>query len=832
MPANYPYTNFQELNLDWILQEVRKVKDFDDRITNLENSDILTDEELEALRSELSDMKAAIAPEFDENTVFTPRTYVWHDGDLYQLSIGHAAGVTWANTVKSQVYVGSELNILYARDNQIASDVDAVEDDVADLKSAVHYEANEGGFDLPLTRTDGTRNTIQFEWTGEECYVHGTASSTTFWDLAGSQTEVPFPLEPGGTYRIKMNGTGVYLQVYKYGNSSSSIITTNTDATFDIPSTDVNGIGIRFRIGSGVTVDETVCPKILSVVKTNEELAVEAVISTNRDSYPYTNQELVFTTSGTSIKFSPQRLMSHFKTADGNIVEKIINNNGAEITVPHDSFAIINFDTGAIEVKTLAQLKVLYNTNYIILFYNSSGNVKGLYEKYSLQQKLFSNADLYFYSIAKYPTFYVNDDYSIDVVIPSLARSNYAILTGASPSVKGGAATNVSEQTVNVPHDKCLVFNSSTNDISVVNSTFAYDKNTTILLYNSHGVPNGTWYRYYLRQLIQENIVGYPDYFATHVDTKAKQINLQLADLTSGDGFVFITDVHYNKNKMHSVGLVEDVCKKTGITSIHLNGDQITKENDKQTALLKINQINNTYRFTGCDTFLTVGNHEWNNPSASDTAEALAAQVNESEMRFAFVNPMRKNVTFDSNTISYYYDNPVSQIRYLVGEVGRGSTIDLDSVKWIATKIADAPSGYGIVVIMHTILTYTTVGDVITPAIQNSTGATFLTNIMDAVRAGTSYTYDGVTYDYSGTNLQMIGAFCGDTHVDLFMRTNGGVPIICTTTDSTDEEGGLSRTTGTINEQAFDVVVINRTTEKIYCNRIGAGSDREYNFSA
>jgi hypothetical protein len=88
-----------------------------------------------------------------------------------------------------------------------------------------------------------------------------------------------------------------------------------------------------------------------------------------------------------------------------------------------------------------------------------------------------------------------------------------------------------------------------------------------------------------------------------------------------------------------------------------------------------------------------------------------------------------------------------------------------------------------------------------------------------------------VTYDYSGKNLEMIAAFCGHTHVDLFMRTTGGVPIICTTTDAAGNElGGLTRTEGTINEQAFDVVVISRTDKKIYCNRIGAGNDRTYDF--
>jgi hypothetical protein len=44
----------------------------------------------------------------------------------------------------------------------------------------------------------------------------------------------------------------------------------------------------------------------------------------------------------------------------------------------------------------------------------------------------------------------------------------------------------------------------------------------------------------------------------------------------------------------------------------------------------------------------------------------------------------------------------------------------------------------------------------------------------------------------------------------------------------TEPEGG--RTAGTDTETSFDVVTINRATRKIYCTRVGAGTDREITY--
>lgn len=740
-------------------------------------------------------------------------------------------------TVSKMIVNGNEYDI---RDNNAHAKIgtvpsgETVESQIGELINAIEDSSGLLIIDGKRNGQSGDNNGLTYVWDGDECTVTGTSTATSFNNLYDTNEDGWGYFAPGGTYQIEISSEDVRLQfyVYKSDSTTESLVSAFENRFVTIPNNTTRLI-VRLRVNSGLTVTETVKPKVYS---NNLPAARSAVINSDRRCYMYSTYEPGFVLDGTTIKLSPGYVMAHYKKENGEIAEKIINNNYTEISVPHDSFAIVNIDKNTIEVKTGLELKTLINTNYAVMFYNSNGVIKGDFAIYPINSALSDNYELFFYGANACPKFSTDAQNNIKVDVTGLLprANNKEINSAGGIRYRGGISRNIQETVFTVPHDKCLVFNYDSQSIEVANATTDYAKGNALLFYNSHGSVNGPWRTYWLQDKlknVQNNDTSIPDYYQEHMDEKGEQINLQLSEITSGDGFVFITDVHYNKNKMKSPSLVQNICRKTGITSIHLNGDQITKETSRELALMKINEINSVYHFPEFTTYMTVGNHEWNNPTASSSEEALAIQVNENNMRFAFVNPMRKDVTFDSDSISYYYDNTVSKIRYIVGEVSRGSTIILNSAKWIAEKMADAPSGYGLVVIMHTILGYTKDDDVYTPHIQNSTAATVLINAIDAARAGTSYTYDGVTYDYSGKNLEMIAAFCGDTHVDLFLRTPGGVPIICTTTDSMDEEGTITRESGTITEQAFDVVVIDRGAKKIYVNRIGAGSDREYDFA-
>ena len=341
-----------------------------------------------------------------------------------------------------------------------------------------------------------------------------------------------------------------------------------------------------------------------------------------------------------------------------------------------------------------------------------------------------------------------------------------------------------------------------------------------------------------VNKLMNESIIsnnnGYPTYYNSHLSDKINEINLKIAGSTQKDAFVFITDIHYRDNALHSPKLIEDICRKTGITTVQLNGDYINRETVKANALTQINRICGMYQYAGVDTFITVGNHEYNNPSNSSDSEYRENELSESELRFSILNRLKKKVVFDPNSLSYYYDNEDAKIRYFVGEVGISSNVVTKSIKWLAEQLLNVPSGYGVVVMFHTILKLTTDDGTGEPTLVLT--AVDLAEILDSAKNKTSVVFGGVTYDYSNKDFEIICALCGDYHLDMDYTTDGGVLIIMTTTDSLQQWQGwgtpLVRTSGTITEQAFDVVIIDRQHQKISLKRIGAGDDREYLYAS
>lgn len=79
------------------------------------------DDMVDAL-ADVADYAANFAPAFAAGTANAAGSYVMYEGDLYLLPNGHEANVTWANTTKTQVNIGSQ---------------------VSDLKSALKREVND-----------------------------------------------------------------------------------------------------------------------------------------------------------------------------------------------------------------------------------------------------------------------------------------------------------------------------------------------------------------------------------------------------------------------------------------------------------------------------------------------------------------------------------------------------------------------------------------------------------------------------------------------------------------------------------------------------------------
>ena len=138
-----------------------------------------------------------------------------------------------------------------------------------------------------------------------------------------------------------------------------------------------------------------------------------------------------------------------------------------------------------------------------------------------------------------------------------------------------------------------------------------------------------------------------------------------------------------------------------------------------------------------------------------------------------------------------------------------------EQLSYLKQKAAELPSDWGIIAVQHILLGG---GLADTPQIQDIINQCLL-DCLDEIAA-----------DEAAPTV--VAAFCGHNHRDRVIVSPAGYPIISLTCDG----GGSSswdwdadnrtRTPGTTEEQAFDVVQIDRAGRTIYMTRIGIGRDR------
>ena len=122
----YPYTDFHELNLDWLLE---KVKGIDDRFVAIEDAvaalredlDIQTgriDAALDAITFIQNHYPAMIASEYDENRQYDPGEIAIYDNELYIARPGETPG-PWNGNYWNKTSLGDELGTIIIKVNDI-----------------------------------------------------------------------------------------------------------------------------------------------------------------------------------------------------------------------------------------------------------------------------------------------------------------------------------------------------------------------------------------------------------------------------------------------------------------------------------------------------------------------------------------------------------------------------------------------------------------------------------------------------------------------------------------------------------------------------------------
>lgn len=285
-----------------------------------------------------------------------------------------------------------------------------------------------------------------------------------------------------------------------------------------------------------------------------------------------------------------------------------------------------------------------------------------------------------------------------------------------------------------------------------------------------------------------------PDYYFVndYLSTKAERINT-LGE-SADDVFFFITDVHWELNAKHSPALIKYLQSNCKIPRLFDGGDLAN-------GIIKA--AINAYRqsFDG-RIYRLCGNHDWFPPEDGKSLYYWLNSDNYDQIGKPFEH-------------YWFVDNAQQKIRYITlnSFVHTGSDIntgweygfDADQITWFTDTALNVPNGYDVIIFAH--------------YFRNKQGG--FNGYSEIETAIANFNED------TSSHGKVLFIMQGHRHWDAVFHTSSGVPVITTTCDKYDisNEPEISeevRTLGTINEQAFDVCVVDRENSKVTCVRIGA----------
>ena len=307
------------------------------------------------------------------------------------------------------------------------------------------------------------------------------------------------------------------------------------------------------------------------------------------------------------------------------------------------------------------------------------------------------------------------------------------------------------------------------------------------------------------------DVLDIPSYYFdnNYLDNRVREINDAIADCSSEcETFFWITDIHWEPslNTRNAPLLIKYIASKTGINKLLNGGDT---GNSRVICESAISQLRNAI---GSNRVYTVtGNHEINDASRYERPFNRVVE----ELR-----GHNSDVIYGDNNKSYFYtDNNQDKVRY-IGLSSFGLYLDgvyescytREQLEWFRNIALNVQAGWNIIVFSHTLYDVNTTNDKLRIGVS---GATEFIESID-------------NYQGEGTIACVL---MGHTHRDRIHIGSSGVPFIITASDRHATYQGdinVDRVPGTISEQHFEVVVMDKGKREIRLFSIGANARDGY----
>lgn len=309
-------------------------------------------------------------------------------------------------------------------------------------------------------------------------------------------------------------------------------------------------------------------------------------------------------------------------------------------------------------------------------------------------------------------------------------------------------------------------------------------------------------------------ITEIPNYYYEndYLDNRVDDINNAIIECSdSCETFFWITDMHWEPdlNTRVSPLLIKYIASKTGVNKVLNGGDTGNSQVICKNAILQLRNA------IGSDNVYTVnGNHEISDATMYENSFIRVAD----ELR-----GHNSDIVYgDGNKSYFYFDDERKKTRY-IGLSAYGlylnneyeSCYTIEQLTWLKNIALRVETGWCIIIFTHALYYYEHITSNKMRLIASPSGAKDFIDTID---------------NYKG-NGTIVCVLMGHTHRDRLFIGSTGIPYIISASDRHATFQGdinVKRIPGTISEQHFEVVVIDKSKRNIKLFSIGANARDGY----
>ena len=294
-----------------------------------------------------------------------------------------------------------------------------------------------------------------------------------------------------------------------------------------------------------------------------------------------------------------------------------------------------------------------------------------------------------------------------------------------------------------------------------------------------------------------------PSYYDDYMRSRIATVK-SLDNSAKGFSFVFVTDTH-NENPYYSPNMIRQIVENTGVNTVICGGDYTDWPKTKAQTYNNVMQNASRFKWITDRVYMVRGNHD-------DGREGGAKQLSSTDLSTPLTEQLDSSIIKGGN-LYYYVDDANKKVRLFILDSSNNTTVEsIDSAQlsWFTNHVNELGTDWTIAVFLHHALNNSAKGD--RTNITLYTAGTQITNVLNSAKC------------------HVACVFCGHQHIDI-SKQMPKYPLIATTCDASyDRLNNLLwsddvRTTGTIAEQAFDVVHVDTVNKKVYCTRFGGGQN-------